>query len=30
MEAQATGLFPLAAKIAREFENIPGLPFAEN
>ncbi len=29
MEAQAIGLLPLAAKIAREFANIPGLPHAE-
>ena len=29
MEARVIELLPLAAKIAREFENIPGLPFAE-
>lgn len=29
MEAQAIGLLPLAAKIAREVANIPGLPHAE-
>lgn len=29
MESQVTGLLPLAAKIAREFSNIPGLPHAE-
>lgn len=29
MEAQVIQLLPLAAKIAREFDNIPGLPYAE-
>ncbi len=29
MEQQVNALLPLAAKIAREFGNIPGLPFAE-
>jgi len=29
MEAQVIELLPLAAKIAREFSNIPGLPHAE-
>ncbi len=29
MEAQVNELLPLAAKIAREFSNIPGLPHAE-
>jgi hypothetical protein len=29
MEARVKGLLPLAAKIAREFDNIPGLPHAE-
>jgi len=29
MEAQVKELLPLAAKIAREFDNIPGLPHAE-
>ena len=29
MEARANELLPLAAKIAREFDSIPGLPHAE-
>ena len=29
MDEQVTALLPLAAAIARRFENIPGLPFAE-
>jgi RNA polymerase sigma factor (sigma-70 family) len=29
MDSQVTELLPLAAKIAREFSNIPGLPHAE-
>lgn len=29
MPTRVTELLPLAAKIAREFDNIPGLPFAE-
>jgi DNA-directed RNA polymerase specialized sigma subunit len=29
MEIQVKELLPLAAKIAREFDNIPGLPHAE-
>ena len=29
MDVRVSELLPLAAKIAREFENIPGLPHAE-
>lgn len=29
MESQVNALIPLAARIAREFSNIPGLPHAE-
>jgi len=29
METRVNGLLPLAAKIARDFDNIPGLPHAE-